>query len=92
MSWESDSLVVRFGMSKSDQTGEIDYGLHLFANPIIPSICPLLHIAIYCQPILSRGQTLFTTSGDNDPDEGRFCSRLHKTLSGMQLETMYVLL
>jgi hypothetical protein len=88
MSWECDSLVVRFGMSKSDQTGEIDYGLHLFANPITPSICPLLHIAIYilCQPILSRGQTLFSTSGDNGPDEGRFCSWLHKTLSGTKLK------
>ena len=88
MSWECDSLVVRFGMSKSDQTGEIDDGLHLFANPITPSICPLLHIAIYilCQSILSRGQTLFSTSGDNGPDEGRFCSWLHKTLTGAQLK------
>jgi len=87
MSWENDSLVVRFGMSKSDQTGDIDYGLHLFATPVQPVICPLLHIAIYilCQPILSRGQTLFASSGDNGPDEGRFCSWLHKTLSGVMI-------
>ena len=71
MSWESDSLVVRFELSKSDQTGEIDYGLNLFANPITPTTCPIVHIAKYilCQPILSRGQTLYSTSGDNGPDE-----------------------
>jgi len=87
MSWVNDSLVVRFGMSKSDQTGEIDYGLHLFSNPFTPAICPILHIAIYvlCQPILSRGQTLFASSGGNGPDEGRFCSWLHKTLSGINV-------
>ena len=68
-------------MSKSEQTGEKDYPLHLFANSITRSIRPLLNLAIHviCKPIFSRGQTLFSTYRDDGPDEGRICSLLHKT-------------
>ena len=62
---------------------------HLFASLLTPSICPLLHIAIY---ISSNYQPFIITSGDNGPDEGRLCSWLHKTSSGMQLKIMYGLL
>jgi len=41
MSWENDAPVARYGMLKSDQTGEIDYGLYLFAYPVVPAIYPI---------------------------------------------------
>ena len=47
MSWETDSLIVRFGMSKSDQTGFICKSCHSF-------YMSKFTYSYLCQPILSR--------------------------------------
>lgn len=56
--WKADALNIRQTKSKTDQTGEtLRDGYHVFANPFMPEICPILalglHLALY--PIGARG-------------------------------------
>jgi len=46
--WDVDALSIAFGTSKSDQTGErYRFGKAIYANPFLPEICCVLHLAIY---------------------------------------------
>ena len=48
MEWSGDALVVYFSHMKNDQEGTRPKdGRHIFANPLRPSICPILGLAIY---------------------------------------------
>ncbi len=47
LSWENDSLVVILPKHKGDQEGSRVYPKHVYANPILPEICPILSLAIY---------------------------------------------
>lgn len=41
--WKADALNIRQTKSKTDQTGEtLRDGYHVFANPFMPEICPIL--------------------------------------------------
>ncbi|KAF0718558.1 Aste57867_1621 [Aphanomyces stellatus] len=42
VTWRGDALVVEFGLAKNDQTGEMCYPRHIYANPTCPDICPIL--------------------------------------------------
>ena len=37
-----DALVVDYALAKNDQEGEMTYPRHIYANPSIPVICPIL--------------------------------------------------
>lgn len=53
ITWENDSMVVHFSHMKTDQTAEKSrFPRHIYANPLAPSICPLLSIATFmsCTP------------------------------------------
>ena len=46
--WKGDALNVRLTKSKTDQTGEtLRDGYHLYANPFMPEICPILALALH---------------------------------------------
>ena len=46
--WEDDAIVFRFVKSKADQTGRNrDQAWHVYANPHMPEICPVLALACY---------------------------------------------
>ncbi|KAJ8535221.1 hypothetical protein ON010_g13518 [Phytophthora cinnamomi] len=48
MSWDGDALAILFGHMKNDQDGTRPRDArHVYANPFIPEICPVLAGAIY---------------------------------------------
>jgi hypothetical protein len=48
MEWRGDALVIRFCNTKKDQEGaDMKYPRHIYPNPIIPEICPILAIGLY---------------------------------------------
>lgn len=60
--WENDSLGIYFCHMKNDQTGERPKDpRHVYANPLIPEICPILSLAIYLStnPIDPNSNKLF---------------------------------
>ena len=47
LQWRNDSLAVFFAKTKSDQGGErLKDPLHLYANPAMPEICPVLALGL----------------------------------------------
>ena len=44
--WEGDALLITTPKSKGDQEGVKCFARHLYANPSIPSICPVLALAV----------------------------------------------
>lgn len=56
VTWRNDALGVVFPKMKNDQSGERPREpRHIYANPVIPSVCPILSLGIYfaCFPIIS---------------------------------------
>ena len=48
MAWKQDALIIFFRHMKNDQEGSRPKdGRHVFANPMIPEVCPILALAIY---------------------------------------------
>lgn len=47
MSWKEDSLAILFAQMKNDQDGEQKVPRHVYANPLIPEISPILSLGIY---------------------------------------------
>jgi hypothetical protein len=48
MTWREDALAIYFAHMKNDQEGERPRDArHIYANPITPSVCPLLSLGIY---------------------------------------------
>lgn len=46
--WQEDALAVMFSHMKNDQEGERPGDArHVYANPVMPEICPILALAIY---------------------------------------------
>ncbi|KAH9114255.1 hypothetical protein AeMF1_011636, partial [Aphanomyces euteiches] len=46
ISWEGDSMLIRFGKMKNDQEGKMNWPRHVYANPHEPAICPVLSLAL----------------------------------------------
>lgn len=75
ITWEQDSLVIHIGKQKNDQEGERSFGRHLYANPLDPSVCPVLALALVI--FSKRGSNrLF----DGDRPQARFSDALNKAL------------
>lgn len=47
ISWDNDAMVVTLPKHKGDQEGSRVYPKHVYANPYLPEICPILSLAIY---------------------------------------------
>ena len=67
MNWVDDSLAIEYARDKTDRKGKAKGGLkHIYANPLMPHICPILGLAIYvfCFGI-NRAGKLFEGMSDN---------------------------
>ena len=86
--WSEDCLKIKLAKHKGDQTGEgLGNEKHIYANPLNPSICTILALAVYifCK---HRGtnvtkQQLF----DGSDSEGRFSKLLNKILESIAKES-----
>jgi hypothetical protein len=45
--WENDCLIIQIPRHKGDQEGAKVFPKHIFANPLNPSICPVLALALH---------------------------------------------
>ena len=69
MDWRNDALGIIFAHMKNDQTGERKRDpRHIYANPVIPEICPILSLGIYwlCTTFESSSIKLFAGSAQKD--------------------------
>jgi hypothetical protein len=90
ISWNGDCLHVFVPKHKADLKGDNSYNRNIYANPLVPSLCPILSLAIYlaCTTYLPRRGTqspdLFQGTMDH-----RFCSWLSNCLDSLnELERM----
>lgn len=63
--WDEDSLCIYFAHQKNDQLGEKPRDpRHIYANPLIPQVCPVLSLGIYliCFPPIDNTIRLFEGS------------------------------
>jgi hypothetical protein len=68
MGWENDAMTVQFAHTKTDREGkESGFKHHIYANPEVPEICPILSMARYCMafPSIEEGR-LFSGSCQYD--------------------------
>jgi hypothetical protein len=48
MEWTEDSMAIYFAHMKNDQFGDRPKDpRHIYANPVMPEICPILGLGIY---------------------------------------------
>lgn len=62
LTWREDALAIYFSQMKNDQYGERPRDpRHIYANPLMPAICPILSLGIYlfCFPPGSEDTKLF---------------------------------
>jgi hypothetical protein len=85
ITWSNDALVVTFQLTKSDQEGDVVSEKHVFANPLDPLVCPILHLGmkIICTPKLDKNKN--TVFEGNDP-AGKFSAWLQKLFKGLLTE------
>ena len=88
ISWENDSMVVSIPKHKGDQEGKFCLPKHVYSNPYMPEICPVLGLAIY---IFTRGSNF---RGDRSPmlfgllSEARFSKWLRNLLDSKEEDLM----
>ena len=86
MGWRNDALGIIFAHMKNDQSGERKRDpRHIYANPIIPEICPILSLGIYwlCTPFESKPNKLFPGREQTE----RFRSLLSRILESEEFQT-----
>ena len=83
MGWAEDCMVIRVPKHKGDQTGEsIGKDKHVYANPFMPEICPILATAVALLCIdRKRGDYRLFTSSTSD----QFCNILSTVLNDTKL-------
>lgn len=79
--WVGDALTIEEQGQKADQTGEDKYPKHIYANPLNPSICPILALAVLvfssCSSLDFRNHQLF----NGTDSKNRFSRHLQSTMS-----------
>jgi hypothetical protein len=69
ITWEEDALVIKIGRVKNDQDAKNMHPRHIYANPVNPSICPILSLAllVFCKPFSYSGSSrqVFGESGQS---------------------------
>jgi hypothetical protein len=72
MDWNGDALHIYICQAKNDQEGEkSDFPKHVFANPVMPEICPILAIGIYFLVIRFEPNQSKLFEGSNQADRFR---------------------
>jgi len=61
INWIEDALTILFAHQKNDQYGERRDPRHIYANPHLPHICPILNLAMYLivYPLVATDPKLF---------------------------------
>ncbi len=67
LEWREDALGVFFAHMKNDQTGERPRDpRHVYANPLMPDICPILALGIYLLCCPTKSGHLFPGKNQDD--------------------------
>ncbi|KAG7357915.1 hypothetical protein IV203_014531 [Nitzschia inconspicua] len=84
LEWRNDALGIYFAHMKNDQLGQRPRDpRHIYANPIIPEICPILSLGIYMLTIPIRPGNTQLFPGGNQYDRFRkVLVRLLNTVEG----------
>ncbi|OWZ09481.1 LOW QUALITY PROTEIN: hypothetical protein PHMEG_00017813 [Phytophthora megakarya] len=83
LSWDGDVLAILFGHMKNDQDGTRPRDArHVYANPFIPEICPVLSLAIYGAVLGLSNSKLFP--GGNQYD--RFSKILKRVMETEEMK------
>lgn len=89
--WDNDSLVIDIPRHKGDQTGEFSSSKHLYANPFMPEICPILALALYIfsNSFIASNETRRSRLFDGSNPEGAFTRWFHnKPLKNISQEEL----
>lgn len=74
--WANDAMIIYFSTMKNDQTGDrCKKPRHIYANPYIPELCPILSLALYLASVRPYG-SLFPGTRQYD----RYASHLRQAL------------
>ena len=81
MLWVGDALQITIPLHKGDQEGNNSYPRNLYANPLDPTICPILSVYIFFFFMSSfmRTGARMTLFDDNENNENRFSKWLGST-------------
>ncbi|EGZ18443.1 hypothetical protein PHYSODRAFT_503454 [Phytophthora sojae] len=86
MSWDGDALAILFGHMKNDQDGSRPRDArHVYANPFVPEICPVLTLAMYAA-VLGIDDSKISPGGNQYDQFSKILKRV------MQEDEMKVLL
>ena len=86
LAWREDALTIMFGHMKNDQEGDRPRDpRHLYANPIVPEVCPILALAIYGAVFgFSQDGRLFSGSRQYD----RYSKALKRALASPDVNAL----
>ena len=92
VSWEGDALLISTPKSKTDQEGAKIFPRHVYANPVNPTICPVLALGVLiftrvlrhdpAQPVDAACPPSFAIF-DGAHSEARFSQTLHATMDSL---------
>lgn len=67
LSWKEDALAIVFPKMKNDQLGERPKDAkHIYANPLVPQICPITSLGIFLLCFSSENSFVFPGSQQNE--------------------------
>jgi hypothetical protein len=83
MSWEGDALVIKFCQTKTNQSGDEKkrHPMHVYANPVYPSVCPILSLGMYFlmfPSVLKEGSIKLFPGSSQDDHYRRLASKVMK--------------
>jgi len=82
--WREDCLVFTLPVSKCDQTGEsVSKEKHVFGNPIIPEICPILALSVLIFGKSRHGEFYRKTIMEGSNSQDRYSSILFQALNNI---------
>ena len=81
--WKNDCLTIVLPKHKRDQGGDQVFDRHVYANPLQPSICPILSLAVYtfCKPFRNPSDRMLSFDGTRC--EKQFSDLLATTVQGL---------
>jgi len=89
--WSScfDSFQVYFQHSKTDQLGdEAKYPRHIYANPVSPSVCPILSLTLYLSACFNCPVAEDSKLFPGKEQEDRFSKMLNRVLAAHEAEVL----
>jgi hypothetical protein len=94
ITWQGDSMTIDEEGGKSDQTGENSFGKHVYANPSIPCVCPILAFSVlfFCSGGRdAESVNVFPDSDGKTGPKGRFSDVLKELVKTLTAEELAIL-